>query len=319
MAESAQRKAAKEDPRRQHADRDGEESPDEDDFLEDDDEEDEDQDNRDDDDDDEDEDEDDLDDSDDENEDDEDDGGRGKRKQRDDSDEGDKQEDDPRDRKSGGREGEKERDNGDSDSESNDKIQQDVKRVTIVLPLKVILISSLAFMMVLMIAKNFAQINLGQTLLRALLLFCSSLQTGACLYVNIAEHPSRLECGTRVAFKDFLLSYRRASKLIATLATTAMMTAFTTYFMSNGDGAILTSAILSASTVIFSIIFVFPIDVRLLRTASPSPSHEIQQLLEKWGRLHTVRTLLTAFCTIVILSSILYDNPNIVVTASPSL
>ena len=52
----------------------------------------------------------------------------------------------------------------------------------------------------------------------AAILSCS-LFAGAALYINLAEHPARMECGTALAATVFKPSYRRAAVMQASLAT----------------------------------------------------------------------------------------------------
>ena len=44
---------------------------------------------------------------------------------------------------------------------------------------------------------------------------------GAAIYINVAEHPARLECGTELASTVFAPSYRRAAAMQASLALIA--------------------------------------------------------------------------------------------------
>ena len=43
------------------------------------------------------------------------------------------------------------------------------------------------------------------------------LFTGAAVYVNLVEHPARMECGVEIAAAEFSPSYRRGSVMQATL------------------------------------------------------------------------------------------------------
>lgn len=47
---------------------------------------------------------------------------------------------------------------------------------------------------------------------------CAGLFAGAAIYINVVEHPARMECGTNLAFKEFGPSYRRATVMQASLA-----------------------------------------------------------------------------------------------------
>ena len=44
---------------------------------------------------------------------------------------------------------------------------------------------------------------------------------GAAIYINVAEHPARMECGTDMAATVFGPSYRRAAAMQASLALVA--------------------------------------------------------------------------------------------------
>src|SRR5579863_3888316 len=59
----------------------------------------------------------------------------------------------------------------------------------------------------------------------------ATLFTGAAIYINVAEHPARMECGTAVAAKVFGPSYRRAAVMQAVLAFVSTATAIGAWFM----------------------------------------------------------------------------------------
>ena len=52
-----------------------------------------------------------------------------------------------------------------------------------------------------------------------------TLFAGAALYINVAEHPARLACGTELAATVFGASYRRAAPMQVFLVLIATMTA----------------------------------------------------------------------------------------------
>jgi hypothetical protein len=47
----------------------------------------------------------------------------------------------------------------------------------------------------------------------------AGLFAGAAVYINVAEHPARLECGVALAATVFGPSYRRAAVMQASLAS----------------------------------------------------------------------------------------------------
>src|SRR5256885_238109 len=44
-------------------------------------------------------------------------------------------------------------------------------------------------------------------------IFCTTLFTGAAIYVNLAEHPARMACGTQLAATEWIPSYKRAARM----------------------------------------------------------------------------------------------------------
>ncbi len=49
----------------------------------------------------------------------------------------------------------------------------------------------------------------------------SSLFTGAAIYINLVEHPARMEAGTQLALTEFAPSYRRATVMQVALPSWA--------------------------------------------------------------------------------------------------
>jgi hypothetical protein len=49
-------------------------------------------------------------------------------------------------------------------------------------------------------------------------ILAATLFSGAAIYINLAEHPARMECGTQLAAIVFGPSYRRPSVMQAILA-----------------------------------------------------------------------------------------------------
>jgi len=48
-------------------------------------------------------------------------------------------------------------------------------------------------------------------------IFCSAIFAGAALYINLVEHPARMQCGTGWAATVFPPSYKRAILMQVTL------------------------------------------------------------------------------------------------------
>jgi hypothetical protein len=150
----------------------------------------------------------------------------------------------------------------------------------------------------------------GQMILRSLMLFCSSLQSGAALYTSLVSHPTRIKCGPRNGVLLFSKTYQRTARLQAMLGMTASMASFFSYSIPGGDDLILIAGLCSLSGVAYTMLFVFQVDCQLL---DPTLDDEEAQslLLEKWGRLHALRTLLMLSSTSLTLWTIIRNDPSI--------
>jgi anthrone oxygenase-like protein len=137
----------------------------------------------------------------------------------------------------------------------------------------------------------------------AAVLLCT-LFTGAAIYINLVEHPARLSCGTEAAARQWAPSYRRATIMQATLAVSAAIAGVVTWF--HGEGiAWLWGGVLIFAVVPFTLLVIRPTNERLLAPGRDLASAETRQLLERWGRLHAVRSALSLAASVVYLYALL--------------
>ena len=118
-------------------------------------------------------------------------------------------------------------------------------------------------------------------------LFC-----GAAIYINLAEHPARMGCDTRTAATVWAPSYKRATLMQASLAIVGLLAGVAVWLL-GGDLMWLVGALLLGSVVPFTFVVIMPTNHRLLESGRDLASGETRALLEKWGKLHAVRSLLS--------------------------
>ena len=118
------------------------------------------------------------------------------------------------------------------------------------------------------------------------------LFTGASLYISLVEHPARLGLDTKTAALQWAPSYKRATVMQASLAVVSALSGIGTAILT-GDFIWLAAAILIALVVPFTLIVILPVNRRLLASGRDLSSPETRQLLEKWGELHWVRSVLS--------------------------
>jgi hypothetical protein len=121
--------------------------------------------------------------------------------------------------------------------------------------------------------------------------------TGAAIYINIAEHPARMECGTRLAATVFGPSYRRAAAMQASLALFASLFGFWAWWLGGGLLWLLT-AVLMAAAIAFTFLVIMPTNRKLLDPDLDRDSQQTRQLLVRWNRLHAVRSVMSAIALV---------------------
>jgi len=131
-------------------------------------------------------------------------------------------------------------------------------------------------------------------------LFTTALFVGAALYINLVEHPARMECGTEVAVAEFGPSYRRATRMQASLAIVACLSAFSSWWMSR-ELAWLVGAVLIGSVGPFTLLIMLPTNTRLVDPTLDRSSEAARQLLVRWARLHALRTVLSLTALLIFL------------------
>jgi uncharacterized membrane protein len=131
-----------------------------------------------------------------------------------------------------------------------------------------------------------------------------SLFAGAAIYINLVEHPARMRCGTKIAATVWAPSYERATVMQASLAIVSLLSGVTAWLL--GGGAMwLVGAVLIGLVVPFTFVAIMPTNKQLLSPGRDLDSTETRSFLEKWGRLHAVRSLLSFAAALVFIWSLL--------------
>jgi uncharacterized membrane protein len=131
-------------------------------------------------------------------------------------------------------------------------------------------------------------------------IFCSALFAGAALYINLVEHPARMQCGTGLAATVFGPSYKRATVMQVPLAVVATISAVVCWWFV-GSVLWITGALMIFGVMPFTLIVIMPTNKRLLDPELQRDSAEAHRLLVRWGRLHAVRTAASLAVAIIFL------------------
>jgi hypothetical protein len=124
----------------------------------------------------------------------------------------------------------------------------------------------------------------------------AALFAGASLYINVAEHPARLRLDTRSAATQWAPSYQRATWMQAPLALVSLVTGICASLTGGGIGWAI-AAVLVGAVVPFTLLGIMPTNRALLMPGRDRDSAETRALLERWGHLHTVRSVLSLLAT----------------------
>jgi hypothetical protein len=119
---------------------------------------------------------------------------------------------------------------------------------------------------------------------------CAGLFAGAAIYITLVEHPARLECGTALAALEFGPSYRRATLMQVPLAAVGFLAALLAWTQGGGL-TVLLGGLLLGLVIPFTLVVILPTNKRLLDAGLDRSSTEATALLERWGRLHAVRSV----------------------------
>jgi hypothetical protein len=126
----------------------------------------------------------------------------------------------------------------------------------------------------------------------------AGLFAGAAIYINLVEHPARVECGVESALREFAPSYRRAAVLQGALAAIGFLSAIAAWFMGASFWWLVGGSVLGL-VIPFTLVVIFPTNKKLLDPALDRSSESASMLLARWGKLHAVRSVLSLIAFLI--------------------
>lgn len=131
----------------------------------------------------------------------------------------------------------------------------------------------------------------------------AGLFAGASVYINLVEHPARMQAGTDVALAEFAPSYHRATVTQVSLAGLGFLSALVAWRL-RSDPRWLVGGGLLVSVIPFTALAILPTNKRLLDPATANDMDLAERLLTRWGRLHAVRSVLSLAALLLFLFSL---------------
>ena len=132
-----------------------------------------------------------------------------------------------------------------------------------------------------------------------LAIVCSGTFAGAAVYISLVQHPASLEAGGAMPATFFPPMYRRAAPMQAGLAVVGSLAAFVAWL--GGSGFLwLLGALLLGFVVPFTVMVIKPVNDQLLAPDLDPEAPGVPELLERWGRLHRVRSLTSSLAFLLL-------------------
>lgn len=125
----------------------------------------------------------------------------------------------------------------------------------------------------------------------------AAIFAGAALYINLVEHPARMLLDTRSAALQWAPSYRRATWMQASLALTSLGSGMLSWWLGGGIAWAI-AALLIGAVVPFTFLGIMPTNRKLLEPGRDLASPQTRALLDRWAKLHAVRTILSLMATV---------------------
>ena len=128
-------------------------------------------------------------------------------------------------------------------------------------------------------------------LLGDLALALAAVFAGAALYINIAEQPARFALDDRNLLIQWRESYRRAVKMQGGLAVLGGGLGLVIAWQTK-DWRWIAGAALMLANWPYTLLVIFPTNKLLNGMALEQADSTARAMITRWGRMHTVRTLL---------------------------
>jgi uncharacterized membrane protein len=139
------------------------------------------------------------------------------------------------------------------------------------------------------------------TLAESIATLSSGLFAGASVYINLVEHPARMETGIRPALTEFAPSYKRATVTQVSLAVAGFLGALVAW-RSRSDARWLIGGGLLLAVIPFTAVVILPTNKKLLDPETANDLDLAERLLTRWGKLHAVRSVLSLASLLMFLS-----------------
>ena len=124
--------------------------------------------------------------------------------------------------------------------------------------------------------------------------------SGAAIYINIAEQPSRLQLDDRSLLAEWKPAYKRGYIMQASLVVVGGVLGLFA-FLSTLEWRWLLGAVVLLANWPYTIYVIMPTNRRLMDTPPEAATAETRQMIRQWGLLHGARSALGLAATLIFL------------------
>ncbi|WP_442504274.1 DUF1772 domain-containing protein [Marinivivus vitaminiproducens] len=137
-----------------------------------------------------------------------------------------------------------------------------------------------------------------------LALVTAALFTGAALYITLAEQPARLQLDPRALLQEWKPAYARGAAMQAPLAILGFLLGAAAWW-SSGHALWLLGGLLMLANWPVTLFVIMPVNRRIEATLPETADAATRALIERWGRLHAIRTALGALACLAFVTAAL--------------
>jgi anthrone oxygenase-like protein len=139
-------------------------------------------------------------------------------------------------------------------------------------------------------------------------LIAAALFSGAAIYVNVAEQPARLHLGYQALLIQWKSAYKRGVAMQAPLALIGCVLSLLAGWQTRDRLWFFGAAILVTNWP-HTLFVIAPVNKQLKRIHSAGAGPESHTLIEKWGKLHAIRSTLGLAATLTFLWASMSQTP----------
>jgi hypothetical protein len=127
---------------------------------------------------------------------------------------------------------------------------------------------------------------------------------GAAIYVNVAEQPARLTLDDSALLRQWKRSYDRAAIMQGSLALISAIFGVVAFWQAT-NGAWLVGALIIFANWPYTLLAIRPTNNTLHSVDDERADQSTRKLIERWGLLHAVRSVLGVVATLAYLWAVI--------------